>query len=93
MLFHERILECAHDNRIVITVTYPVCNYPSVVEVKYGTEIDLPCLAIDGVLELRDIRKPFLVRSFGREVPIEDIVLNMLCILVCPCAAAGLPLN
>ena len=38
-LFQECILKCIHDNRIVILVIYPVCNYPPIVEIKYSTEV------------------------------------------------------
>lgn len=63
-LFQECILERIHDDWVVIAVINPVSDYPTVIEIQYSAEGDLPCLAIGGILELGDVREPFLVRPF-----------------------------
>ena len=92
-LFRECLLERIHDDWIVIAVIDPVGDYPPVIEIQYSAEVDFLCLAVDGIFELRDICEPFLVRLLCGELPVQDIVLDMLRILACPCAAFGFPFD
>ncbi len=61
-LFQECILERIHDDWIIIAIINPVGTYPPVIEIQYSAEVDLPCLAIGGILEPGDIRESFPVR-------------------------------
>lgn len=38
-LFQECLLECIHDDWIVVAIINPICDYPPVIEIQYSTEV------------------------------------------------------
>ena len=38
-LFQECLLERIHDDRVVVAVINPICDYPPVIEIQYSTEV------------------------------------------------------
>ena len=88
----ECVCKCVHDQWIIVAVAYPIRDYPSVIQVEDGAEIDLVSLSVVIVFELGDVSEPFLVRSTGCEFPVEYIVRNMCGILGSSRAAVLLPL-
>ena len=70
---------------IVIAVPNLIGDNAPVIEIENGTEIDFVYLNAFIPLELRNIRQPFLVRLLRMEVPVENVLCQVLRILSISC--------
>ena len=70
-----------------------VGNDPAVIQVKDGAEVDLVDIRTGVILELRHIRKPFLVRSIRVEVPVQVVPCDVCRVLAVYRAALWFPLD
>lgn len=73
------------NQRVVVAVPDHISNDASVIQIKYGTEIDLTLLTVLVPFEFRNIRQPFLIRLVCMEVPVENILCQILRICGIPC--------
>lgn len=72
------------DKRIVIAAADHVGNDPSVIKIKDCTQIDFTLLTVGIPFELGNIRQPFLVWTVRVEIPVKNILGQILRILRIP---------
>lgn len=89
----HRPVKSLENERIVIAVTDYIGNNAAVIEIQYGTEIDLMYFNAFIPLELCYICEPLLVRLVRKEFPIKKIFGYKLWILRFPGAAMVIILN
>ena len=83
----HRPVKSLENERVVIAVTDYIRNNAAVIEIQYGTEIDLMYFNAFIPLELCYICEPLLVRLVRKEFPIKKIFGYKLWILRFPGAA------
>lgn len=83
----------AHNQRIVIMLADFICHDPAIIEIQYGTQIYFVSVPPDVILELSDIRQPFLVRCVCVKVTVEIVFGDMCRVLAASGAALWPPLD
>ena len=78
-------IKCVINQRVVVAVSNHIGNDAPVVQIKNGAEIDLALLIVLVPFEFRNIRQPLLVWSIRMEVPVKNILRQILRICGIPC--------
>ena len=71
-------VKCVVYQRVVIAAPDHIRDDASVIEIKNGAEIDLMFLSVLVLFKLCNVRKPFSVRLVCMEIPVENILRQIL---------------
>ena len=85
----DRLVEGFEHQRIVITLAYDIGNDAAITEIKNGAEINLVYFYTFVPLEFCHIREPFLIGFICIELPVKQILCDVLRILSLPRAVVA----